>query len=60
MEYTIVTADSNSELVKKVNEMLNQGWETEGGVAISQDGIFHQAMILFDDVSDEYAEGEEL
>ena len=60
MEYTIVTADSNSELVKKVNEMLNQGWETEGGVAISQDGTFHQAMILFDDVSDEYAEGEEL
>ncbi|MFZ1320668.1 MAG: DUF1737 domain-containing protein [Ignavibacteria bacterium] len=60
MEYTIVTADSNSELVKKVNEMLNQGWETEGGVAISQDGNFHQAMILFDDVSDEYAEGEEL
>lgn len=60
MEYTIVTADSNSELVKKVNEMLNQGWETEGGVAISQDGTFHQAMILIDDVSDEYAEGEEL
>ncbi|HQY21059.1 MAG TPA: DUF1737 domain-containing protein [Ignavibacteria bacterium] len=60
MEYTIVTADSNSELVKKVNEMLNQGWETEGGVAISQDGNFHQAMILFDDVNEEFADGEEL
>lgn len=60
MEYTIVTANTNDELIKKVNEMLNQGWETEGGVAISQDGTFHQAMILFEDMNDEFAEGEEL
>ncbi|MBS1519056.1 MAG: DUF1737 domain-containing protein [Bacteroidetes bacterium] len=60
MEYTILTADTNDELVKKVNEMFNQGWETEGGVAISSDGKFHQAMILFDDISDEFASGEEL
>ncbi len=60
MEYTIVTASSNDELVKKVNEMLNQGWETEGGVAISQDGNFHQAMILFEDMANEFGTGEEL
>ncbi|MBK8983124.1 MAG: DUF1737 domain-containing protein [Ignavibacteria bacterium] len=60
MEYTIVTASSNEELVKKVNEMLNQGWETEGGVAISQDGNYHQAMILFEDMTNEFETGEEL
>ncbi len=40
--------------------MLDDGWETEGGIAISPDGNFYQAMILFDDESDEFETGEEL
>ena len=47
-------------LISKVNEMLAEGWETEGGVAISAAGTFYQAMILFDDEGDEFETGQEL
>ena len=60
MEYTILSASDEKQLVAKVNEELDNGWETEGGVAISADGIFYQAMILFDDEGDEFETGEEL
>ncbi|HMQ68710.1 MAG TPA: DUF1737 domain-containing protein [Ignavibacteria bacterium] len=60
MEYTIVSADDEKLLVSKVNQMLGDGWETEGGVAISAGGTFYQAMILFDDEGDEFETGEEL
>lgn len=60
MEYTILSASDEKQLVAKVNEELDNGWETEGGVAISADGTFYQAMILFDDEGDEFETGEEL
>lgn len=60
MEYTIVSANDEKTLIEKINEMLEDGWETEGGIAISPDGNFYQAMILFDDESDEFETGEEL
>jgi hypothetical protein len=60
MEYTIVSANDGNSLTEKVNDMFEEGWETEGGVAISPDGVFYQAMILFDDEGDEFETGEEL
>lgn len=59
MEYTIVSANDDKSLTSQVNEMIEQGWETEGGIAISE-GVFYQAMILFDDEGDEFEEGQEL
>lgn len=52
MEYRIVSGDTEKELVVHVNEMIEIGWETEGGVAISPDGRFYQAMILLDEDED--------
>lgn len=60
MEYTIVSAEDEKLLIERINDMLEEGWETEGGVAISSDGVFYQAMILFDDDADEFETGEEL
>jgi hypothetical protein len=60
MEYTIVSDSDEKILIEKVNEMFGQGWETEGGVAISPDGVFYQAMILFDEEGDEFETGQEL
>lgn len=60
MEYTIVSADDEKLLISKVNEMFEDGWESEGGVAISSNGTFYQAMILFDDEGDEFETGQEL
>lgn len=60
MEYAIVSASTDKELVAKVNDLFSQGWETEGGVSIAPDGRFYQAMILFDDEGDEFETGQEL
>ena len=60
MEYSIVSARTDKELVEKVNDLFAQGWETEGGVSIAPDGVFYQAMILFDDEGDEFQDGVEL
>jgi hypothetical protein len=60
MEYTIVSSGDEKSLIEKINDMFEDGWETEGGVAISTDGTFYQAMILFDDEGDEFETGEEL
>ncbi len=60
MEYTIVSAKDDKSLIEKVNDMIEQGWETEGGVFISSDGTFYQSMILLDDDLDEFETGEEL
>ncbi|MEO8447969.1 MAG: DUF1737 domain-containing protein [bacterium] len=60
MEYTIISDKDDKSLVTKINDMLEEGWETEGGVAISADGTFYQAMLLFDDEGDEFETGEEL
>lgn len=60
MEYTIVTANDDKSLIAQINEMIEQGWETEGGIAISPEGNFYQAMLMFDDEGDEFETGEEL
>ncbi len=60
MEYTVVSATDEKTLIEKVNDLFEQGWETEGGVAVSSDGVFLQAMILFDDEGDEFETGQEL
>ncbi len=60
MEYSIVSAKTDKELIEKVNDMFSQGWETEGGVCIGPGGDFYQAMILFDDEGDEFQDGVEL
>ena len=59
MEYTLVSSKDEKEFIDKVNEMITGGWESEGGVAISSDGTFYQAMLLFDD-NDDLMNGEEL
>lgn len=60
MEYSLVSSKDEKEFIGKVNEMIEIGWETEGGVAISSDGTFYQSMILFEDDGDEFDQGEEL
>lgn len=59
MEYTLVSANDEKVFIGKVNDLINQGWETEGGVAITSDGTFYQAMISFDDEDDDLT-GQEL
>jgi hypothetical protein len=63
MEYTIASSDTIDELENTVNEMLDDGWEPSGGLTISHDGVYLQAMVRYDDELDEfedYEEGEEL
>lgn len=51
MEYTVVVEHHRNELVKKVTELIKQGWKPLGGVAVSTvapmlgDYIFCQALI---------------
>jgi len=48
MTYKLVTAISATELSVKVNEMISDGWEPHGGVAVGGDALnkyFAQAMI---------------
>lgn len=59
MEYIIVSAEDDKSLTEKVNNLFEEGWETEGGIAISPDGSFYQAMILFEDDFDEFEEEDE-
>ncbi len=60
MEYTIVSGATDLELIKRVTELFETGWETEGGVVISPDGRFYQAMLRFDDEGEEFQAGQEL
>lgn len=59
MEYTLVSSKDEKEFIGKVNDLISAGWESEGGVSISPDGTFYQAMLLFDD-NDDLMTGEEL
>ena len=60
MDYTIVWGNNPEELIKRVRELIEAGWETEGGVAIGTDGRLYQALIRFDNEFDEYETGQEL
>lgn len=48
MDYKIATAQSIPELEKLVNDLVNEGWEPEGGANVSPDGIYFQSMVFFD------------
>ena len=58
MEYTLVSSKDEKEFIGKVNEMIENGWETEGGVTITSDGTFYQSMILFEDENSENSDVE--
>ena len=49
MEYDVVYASSVEGLIKKVNQMIAEGWQLQGGVTVStQDGTeyyFYQAVV---------------
>jgi len=49
MEYDVVYASSVEGLIKKVNQMIAEGWQLQGGVTVStQDGTeyyFYQAVM---------------
>lgn len=49
MEYDVVYASSIEGLIKKVNQMIAEGWQLQGGVTVStQDGTeyyFYQAVV---------------
>lgn len=49
MEYTIVTAKKMEDLIKKVNELILEGWKPQGGICESGNEysgtLFFQAMI---------------
>ena len=51
MEYTVVEEHSRDELVKKVADLIKQGWKPLGGIAVSTvapilgNYIFCQALI---------------
>lgn len=60
MEYTLVSDTDKKNFIDKVNDMIANGWETEGGVAITTDGTLYQAMISFEDEDDDLMTGQEL
>lgn len=51
MEYTVVAVHNRDALVKKVSDLIQQGWKPLGGIAVSTvapilgDYIFCQALI---------------
>lgn len=49
MEYDVVYASSVEGLIKKVNQMITEGWQPQGGVTVStQDDTeyyFYQAVV---------------
>jgi len=46
MQYTVVECRECSELIKKVNELLKQGWEPAGGMCyVSTYSNYLQALI---------------
>lgn len=51
MEYTVVEGMSRSDIIRKVNAKIKEGWKTEGGIVCTKESIspsnahFFQAMI---------------
>lgn len=45
MKYKIVEAPSSSDLMEKVNKLLEKGWVVKGGVSLTGiNGIYCQAL----------------
>ena len=53
MEYKIATAQSIPELERIVNDLIDEGWEPEGGATVTPDGIFFQSMMFYEMEDDE-------
>lgn len=47
-EYTVLQYEYLSDLIEEVEERLNEDWVCVGGVAISPDQYFYQAMVKSD------------
>ncbi len=51
MQYTLVTENNDEALVRKVTELIRQGWKPQGGIAVGVVApvlnvhIFCQAMV---------------
>ena len=45
MQYTILVTRDLQELIEKVNEHIKVGWKPQGGVCITADDYYYQAMI---------------
>ena len=45
MKYTLVRTSSANELEQQVNSLIEIGWTPQGGIAISDNGVYAQAMI---------------
>ena len=48
MKYHVVQDCSLSDFLQTVNEYLKQGWEAQGGVAVTEVGVFtyyYQAIV---------------
>jgi hypothetical protein len=51
MEYTVVKEHNHEELIRKVIELIKQGWKSLGGISVStvapllEINLFCQAMI---------------
>jgi hypothetical protein len=43
MEYDVIRADSDTGLVRIVNELIKDGWEPLGGIAVDYEYVY-QAM----------------
>ncbi|HCN37515.1 MAG: DUF1737 domain-containing protein [Ignavibacteria bacterium] len=49
MRYKIVAAETIEQLELRVNELIDDSWEPEGGMIISKDGEkFYQTMMQYD------------
>lgn len=59
MRYKIVAAETIEELELRVNELIEDDWEPEGGLVISKDGEkFYQTMMFYEYDEDGYDEEE--
>jgi hypothetical protein len=45
MEYKIVWENTVGELTRTVNELIKNGWNTQGGVSLGVGGSYIQAMV---------------
>lgn len=49
MQYWIIKCVGHEALVQHVQQLINDGWRPQGGVAVEGTGAFLQAMVRGDD-----------
>ena len=45
MKYALVRENSAGEVEQKVNSLIERGWIPQGGISVSDNGFYVQAMI---------------